>query len=95
MEELLNQLSVYIQYIIMIVGCIEFIKNVIVKKKLNVYSFFQIGLCLIAGIFITINNNNNMNSVNFIIGSIYYWLLFISLSTLFYDLIVKKIKKGN
>lgn len=88
---MLESLTQYFQYLIMIVGCIEFIKGIAKDKKLGVYRIIQIGVCLIAGFSFTLQQEiTGMLKVSFDI--VFSFLLFLSLSTLCYDLVIQKIK---
>ena len=97
--EIFENLSQYIQYLIMIVGCIEFVKGIVKEKRFGIYRFIQIIICIIAGISFVLQQELIVEIFKFIFDSLFSFLLFLSLSTLCYDLIIRKVnderKKAN
>jgi hypothetical protein len=82
----------WIQFIILITGCIEFAKNTTEKKSLCKWSTIQIVSCFVCAIYTVIIKLKETNILTIGISSIFYLLFFVGLSTLFYDLFIKKIK---
>jgi hypothetical protein len=77
---------------IIIVGTIEFIKNVITKKRLCTFCIWQIIFCLIFSINHAISATDFTLSVVSVLQIIYGSMTLIAGSTLAYDLIIDKFK---
>lgn len=90
-----NIISDYIAPIIMIVGLIEFTRKAVDKKKLTFYMMLQIVFCFIAGLLIVLGNWADEFTAGLVVAVAYKWLMLVSLSTLFYQLIVKKIRDAG
>lgn len=88
-------MSNYIQPIVLIIGMIEFIKNVREKGKLTPSMVMQVVFCFIASALVVLQGWQDGFTAALVALIVYKWLLLISLVTLFYDLVVKKIKEAG
>lgn len=83
----------YLKPIVLIIGQIEFTKRII-KNGLNRYQVMQICFCLVAVILITFRGDLS-DPLVMVFEIVYETLFMISITTLFYDLFVKKIKAAG
>ena len=94
-EIILNVLKEYVPAIIIIMGLIEFTRQATEKKRLSKYMILQLIFCLVAGVLSPLQGWGDGYTAGLIILMITKWLTFISLTTLFYELIVRKIKEAG
>lgn len=85
----------YIAPIVMIIGLIEFTRKAIEKKRLTVYMVLQLVFCFVAGLLIVIEAAPAEFTAWLILAITYKWLMLVSITTLFYSLIVKKIRDAG
>lgn len=81
--------------IIMIIGLIEFTRKVMDKKKLNLYMILQVVFCFVSGLMIVLSGWIDGFTAGLVVAIVYKWLMLVSLTTLFYQLLVKKIREAG
>ena len=93
-ETILKIIADYLSYILMVIGCEEFLKRCLPKTIPYLNEIMQVLLCLIGSVHYTLKIIPG-SPIDFISNLVYTWLLLISTTTLFYDLIIKKVKKES
>lgn len=84
----------YLPPIIMIVGLIELTRRIL-EKGFNRYVVLQFIFCFLAGLLKSLETWKGEFVFLLVIAVVYKFLMLLSLTTLFYQLIVKKIKEAG
>lgn len=90
-------LVTYLPSIIMVIGLIEYVKNWFVKgdRRQRVYLLMQLFASLLAGLLLVTSAWIGDIGLLLLFSVVYAWGMILSLTTLFYDLIVKKIRDAG